>query len=211
MNQTKRQIVIIHGGDPYRSYEEYLTELKAEELEPADFKRGRRWKDTLQEKLGANFEIFYPQMPMMENARYSDWKIYFEKLIPFLNDNAVFIGHSLGGIFLAKYFSENIFAKKIGAVMLVAAPYDTDDKNNTNESINDGMGGFSFQKSLKFLAQQVETIYLYHSKDDPAVDFADIEKFSAELPKAIRREFTDREHFRQKDFPELVRDIIDLQ
>jgi hypothetical protein len=35
-------------------------------------------------------------------------------------------------------------------------------------------------------------------------------KFSADIPQAIRREFTDRHHLWEKEFPEITRDIIAL-
>lgn len=63
-------------------------------------------------------------MPNGNNAQYIEWKIWFERLLPFLNDGVILIGHSLGGIFLAKYLSENNFSIKVRAAILIAAPFD---------------------------------------------------------------------------------------
>ena len=65
-------------------------------------------------------------MPNLINAKYNEWEIIFNKLVPFLNDTIIFIGHSLGGV-LAKYLSENKFPKKILATFLICAPYDDKD------------------------------------------------------------------------------------
>ena len=66
----------------------------------------------LDKVLGGGYEVLIPQMPNSQNARYSEWKILFEKIISILDDEIILIGHSLGGIFLVKYFSENDYAKK---------------------------------------------------------------------------------------------------
>ena len=63
-------------------------------------------------------------MPLQENAKYNDWKIFFERYIPFLRNNVILIGASLGGIFLAKYLSENKFPKKILSTYLICPPFD---------------------------------------------------------------------------------------
>ncbi len=52
-------------------------------------------------------------MPNALNAKYLEWKILLGRLAPCFNKEAAFIGHSLGGIFLAGYLAENEFPKKI--------------------------------------------------------------------------------------------------
>ena len=120
-----QQVFVIHGGNAFNSYEEYISALEEKVVSLEDFTR-KGWKKSLQEKLGAEYEVFNPQMPNGQNAKYPEWKIYFEKFLPLFSDNVIFVGHSLGGIFLAKYFSENKVSKKIKATILIAAPYDED-------------------------------------------------------------------------------------
>ena len=95
-------------------------------------------------------------MPNKFNARFEEWKIWFEKFTPFLKDGVVFIGHSLGASFIAKYLSENKFPKKVRAVMLVAGVYDKD---------SEGYSLLSFALPEK-LDLQNENTMIYHSKDD---------------------------------------------
>lgn len=195
----KKQIVVIHGGDPFETYEAYLTFLKNYEIDFEKLKR-KGWKETLADNLGPNFEVFLPKMPNYMNAKYSEWKILFEKLIPHLEKNVILIGHSLGGIFLAKYLSENKFPKKILATFLVSAPYD--DKVS-GESLVD----FALPKSLNNLQKQGGKIFLYHSEDDHIVPFADLSKYRKSLPYAKVKTFKDHGHFPQEEFTELILDI----
>lgn len=199
MNNTKKQIVVIHGGDTFDTYEEYLDYLNNYEFNPDGLKR-RGWKDTLEEKLGKGFEVFLPNMPNAINAKYNEWKIMFEKLFPFIEDNIILIGHSLGGIFLAKYLSENSFPKKILATYLIAAPYDDKDSE-------DSLGDFVLPATLEKFEKQGGRIFIYHSEDDSVVPFVDFEKYKKALPKAKAISFKDRDHFGQTEFPELIENI----
>ncbi|HRZ30232.1 MAG TPA: hypothetical protein P5274_00975 [Candidatus Paceibacterota bacterium] len=108
----KTQVVIIHGGDTFETQEEYLNYLKSYRIENLNYFRKKSWKGSLQERLDDNFDVITPQMPCKLNAKYEEWKIWFNKLLPLLNNKVVLIGHSLGGIFLAKYLSDNGFPKK---------------------------------------------------------------------------------------------------
>lgn len=202
MNNMKKQIVVIHGGNTFDTYEEYLDHLKNYELN-FDRLKAEGWKETIDEKLGEGFEVISPEMPNSANAKYSEWKIIFDKLILFLEDTFVFIGHSLGGLFLAKYLSENSFSKKILATYLIAAPYDDKDSE-------DSLGDFVLPATLEKLEKQGGRIFVYHSEDDPIVPFIDIEKYTKALPKAEKNIFKTKGHFMQEEFPELIESIQHL-
>ena len=114
----------------------------------------------------------------------------------------ILVGHSLGGIFLVRYLGENTLPVKIKTVFLVAAPYFSLGKK--------GMGanaGFIVPKTLKKIEAQAESIFLYHSEDDPIVAFSHLNKFTKALPKAKPIIFKDRGHFRQEHFPEIAEAI----
>ena len=111
--KNPQQIIIIHGGTTYKSHEEYFLALKGLDIKLDRMKSSKDWKDGLQEKLGEDFTVYIPQMPNKQNAQYEEWKILFEKVVKLLDDYIVLIGHSMGGIFLAKYLSENNIHKKI--------------------------------------------------------------------------------------------------
>jgi predicted alpha/beta hydrolase family esterase len=73
-----------------------------------------------------DFDVLYPWMPSIRNAKYLEWKIMFSKMMEVVDDNIILVGHSLGGIFIVKYLSEEKISKRVKATFLVSAPYDSD-------------------------------------------------------------------------------------
>lgn len=203
-----KQIIHIHGWDCYRNEEDFCKSIEAKIYEP--FKERKRRINRLREKLAGEYEMFAPDMPLYQNATYKPWKIWFEKIFPFLNGEELIItGSSLWVTFLAKYLSENKFplpiGKKINQLHLIAWVFDRTDLDE-----EDYLADFIFDPTqLKHLEQQVDKIFLYHSKDDPSVPFSHVEKFKFYLPNAILTTFDDRWHFfNQSEFPEVLQNII---
>ncbi len=192
-----RQVVVIGGGTTYESYDEYLDDLKNKTVTADKFKGRKDWKDGLVNELGEGFEVFTPRMPNVTNAKYTEWKIWLERLVPFLNDGVILVGHSLGGIFLAKYLSENKFPVKIRSTILIAAPFD-------NENSEESLGDFMLPHELTILEQQGGQIYLVQSKDDPVVPFGDLGKYQMVLPNAKSIILDNLGHFKIESFPEIV-------
>ena len=81
--------------------------------------------------------------------------------------------------------------------MLVATPFDDE---NSEESLSD----FVLPASLEKITEQADKIYLFHSKDDPVVPFAQANKYKTALPNSEIIVFTDRQHFNQEYFPNLL-------
>ncbi|MBX4199012.1 alpha/beta hydrolase [Candidatus Parcubacteria bacterium] len=199
----KKQVVVIHGGDNYGTYEAYIASLKEFVVDSLEYFMKQGWKDSLESSLGDEYKVIRPEMPNKFNARYEEWRIWFEKLLPLLDQEIILVGHSLGGIFLAKYLSENKLAKRIHGTFLIAAPFDEEDADYE-------LVDFNLPPSLKLLEEQGGKIFLYHSKDDKQVPFKDIAKYAKAIPNAVVRTFKDKGHFNQKEFPELVSDIKSL-
>lgn len=197
----KQQVFSIHGGNAFETYEEYLADLKQKEVS-IEGTRFMDWKGNLQKVLGDSYEVILPRMPNSGNARYAEWKIWFEKFVPLFEENIIFIGHSLGGIFLAKYLSEEKYPKKIRATLLVAAPYNAPDDHPYVD--------FNILTDLSGLQEQGGEIILYHSKDDQVVPFSNFKRYQRELPSAQTRIFEDRKHFNDASFPEIISDIQKL-
>lgn len=197
----KKQVIVIHGGDTFDSYEDYLTFLNAYEVDKESlFKKG--WKSSLQIELGEKYEILLLRMPNQFNAKYLEWKTWFDKFIPFFNPEIILVGHSLGGIFLAKYLAENTLPKNITALFLIAAPF--------NDVDTASLADFILPSSLELIEKQINHIFLYQSEDDPVVPFSELEKYQTQLPTAQVKIFKDKEHFNQESFPELVDEILQL-
>jgi predicted alpha/beta hydrolase family esterase len=214
MSSSKRQVIVIHGGNEFASDAEFWKWFWSPETLAGFFSgpfRGffgkKRWKKNLPADLGAEYEVFLPRFPHPHNAKYAEWKKEFEKLFPMLRDGVILVGHSLGGIFLAKYLSEETFPRKIRAVFLVAAVYDSDGEGTQERKIVQ----FALPPSLELLEKQAPEIFLYHSTDDPVVSFNELAKFQEKLPHAKTTVFSDRGHFDQIHFPEITEEIAHLR
>ena len=200
LEKMKQQVLIIRGGTTFDNYENYLFYLKNREINLDRLKIRKSWKNRIDVDLGENFEIFLPEMPNGMNARYEEWKMWFERILNFLNNDLILIGSSLGGIFLAKYLSENNISKKLKAVILVSAPFD--------DIINGkSLADFKLPNLLSNFSKQCNNIYLIQSEDDTDVPFEQVNKYKKALPNAKLIIFEDRGHFSQENFPEIV-DLI---
>jgi len=196
----KKQIVVIHGGDSFETREKFLDALKNWEVTRESFLPKHDWKGNLQKDLGEKYEVLSPRMPNKQNAKYDEWKIWLERLLPFVENGVILIGHSMGGLFLTKYLSENTFSKKIGALFLVASPYDLGGK----------VREFRLASGLQEVWGQCQNIHIFQSEDDPLVAMAEAKKYQEAWPGAKMHIFTDRGHFNQETFPELVEEIKKL-
>lgn len=197
---NKIQIFFIHGGMTFKSKKDYLDYLKTREV---SVEERVSWSgEYLKKNLGRNFEIIKPRMPLSENAKYQEWKIHFERFFPYLRNNIILIGSSLGGIFLVKYLSENKFPKKILSLYLICPPYDN------SLSDEDLAGGFRLKSNLSLLEQNCKNLYLMFSKDDSVVPLVNAEKYKKKLKKANFVIFESKNgHFRISEFPEIIKMI----
>jgi len=199
--RNKPQILIVHGGMTFRNQKEYLHFLRTREISLDE--KSKWWtNEYLNKKLSRTFQIIRPRMPLSENAKYKEWKIHFERYIPKLRNNVIFIGCSLGGIFLAKYLSENRFPKKILSVYLVCPPYD----NTLSEE--DLVGGFRLKSDISLIEKSCKHLYLMFSKNDKVVPLSQAEKFRKKLKSAKIIIYKNKNgHFKISKFPEIVRMI----
>lgn len=187
----KQQIILIGGAMAFHTYDDYIHFLKTMDVS-LEYLKKKRWKHVLQERLGDEYDVNLLDMPCGLNAKYNEWKIYFERFIPLFNDEVILIGYSQGGIFLAKYLAENDFSKKIKALYLLAAP--------SGDTPDEAIGDFTFPEKLR---TDIRT-YLLQSEDDPIVPASQVLKYKELLPDAELIMFKDKGHFSSAEFPELV-------
>ena len=147
IKKRKPRILFIHGGMTFKNRREYLDYLRTREI---SLEKKERWhRSYLDEKLSRQFEIIRPNMPLADDAKYEDWKINFERYLTFLRSGDILIGSSLGGIFLAKYLSENKLSKKLVIFEL----------NPSSKTIKDSLflkKELSISKTLKSLINAIE-------------------------------------------------------
>lgn len=200
MNIKQIQILYIHGGMTFKSQKDYLEYLKTREI---SLEKAPRWNEVyLPKKLGKNFLVIRPRMPLSDNAKYSDWKIHFERFLPKLGKDFILMGNSLGGIFLARYLSENKLRRKPIATYLVCPPFDN---RITGEDL---VGGFKLKSDLSLLEKNSKNLYLLFSKNDPVVPPSQAKKYATKLKNATIIVYDHIEgHFQVSEFPEIVKMI----
>ena len=199
-----KQLIYIGGWDRFSDIDSFCKAFEKRTYDP--FKETKKRSDWLKEQLIWEYQMIKPDMPNKDMASYRAWKIWFEKIFPYLNDeDLVLVGHSLWWNFLMKYLWENNFPKKIKQLHLVAAVVDGSDRPADKQYLWD----FAFDvTNIAKLEKLVENIFIYHSTDDPVVPYSHAEKIKSYLPKAKLVTFTDRGHFSQTEFPELLENIM---
>lgn len=196
----KIQIMYIHGGHTFNKSEDYIDYLKNRKIK---INNEPNWSDKyLDQELGELFQIIKPKMPLKENSKYEEWKIHFEKHLPFLKDNIILIGNSLGGIFLAKYLSENQFPKKILSTFLICPPFD-------NDLIGEDLAGeFELKEDISLLNSNSGTLRLLFSESDDIVPISHADKYKKRLDNALIIKYKDKNgHFVISEFPEIIKMI----
>jgi len=198
--EKKIQIFMVHGGMTFKNKKDYLHFLETRKI---SIEEKIKWSNEFFKKnLDKDFEIIKPRMPLQDNAKYEEWKIHFERHFPQLKNNIILIGSSLGGIFLAKYLSENKFPKTILSTYLVCPPYDN---TLTGEDL---VGGFKLKADLSLLEKNSNNLHLLFSKDDDVVPVSHAEKYRRKLKNANIEIFESKNgHFNISEFPEIIKMI----
>jgi len=204
----KQQVFYIHGGESYSNYADYLTDLKNQPLRsPSDEESVKKWPHTLRTALGEDYQVFMPSFPNSNNSQYDEWKIWFEKHFEYLTNDIILVCWSQGGMFIAKYLSENEVPFTIKSLILLAAPFDYFVCEGSKE---DGGDFYPVATNVPKIQQKVQNITIMHSKDDFAVPYEHALKYKAALPEAELVTFEDKNHFLLEELPELVERIKSL-
>lgn len=203
----KQNIILVGGADSFSNREDFLKYLEKNELWdlPEDNPR-KSWKVWVKEQLGEEYYFDIPLMPNKQNAKYDEWKIWFERHLSVVEGSVTLIGLSLGAQFLAKYLIENDIEQEIKGLFLLAGPCGYFDDP-------DGMDCATFgfdSANLGVIQEKVQKITIMHSKDDFVVPYEHALKYKEALPEAELVTFTDKNHFLVEELPELVELIRNL-
>lgn len=198
------QILTIHGGTTFANYDDYLEYLRSAPVHPERMTFKPMWRELLQQNLGPSYTVLSPSMPNKTNAKYSEWKLYFDKIVNILEEDCILIGHSLGAIFLVKYLSENKIPTNIAKTILVAAPH----SDESTEDLTD----FKLDATIpELFAQQAGEVTMLFGSDDPVIAPVEIERYRQALPSAEIRVMSAPDHFMREEFPEVLDAIKPLQ
>lgn len=194
--ENKPQVIFIHGGDAFRDPEKLYAMLQGRMFNPYDAKK--KWQELLFANLADTHECHRLSMPNSFWADYKAWKIWFEKMVPYLRDGVVLVGHSLGGSFLFRYLTENKLPVTVGQVHLIAPVI---------LPIEDCEGFYINIENWSGFMSSIDEVHVWHSSDDLYVPMHHAERLAAKCPSATTHYFTDRGHFLQSEFPELLTEI----
>ncbi len=189
----KPQLVFVHGGDALRDSEKLYALLRSRTFNP--YETRQKWQEVLFEHLRTTYECHRLEMPNKYWADYEAWKIWFEKMVPFLREKVVLVGHSLGGGFLFRYLSENALPVTVSQIHLIAPVI---------LPMADCDGFYIDTKNWTGFMSTVLRIHVWHSADDTIVPITHSEALITRDESIVFHHFTDRFHFIGDTFPELV-------
>lgn len=161
------------------------------------------WDDKLVGSLGAElgrqYTVRYPPMPNEAEPLYATWKTALVKEFDALGDNAILVGHSVGGTFLIHAVAEQQLKRKWGGIFLIAPPFL-------------GEGGWPGDETdpKANLAKELRAdvpVFLYHGTSDSEVPLEHMKLYAEAIPHAATRTLADRDHQLNNDLSELARDI----
>ena len=191
-------MLTVHGGMTFKNEKDYLRYLRTKKISTS--KKVRWVPGYLEKALGKKFEVISPRMPLQDFARYRDWAVLFKRYLALLKGEFILVGSSLGGVFLAKYLSENKLQKKALSVYMVCPPFD-------NTLIGEDLvGGFNLKSDLSLIEKSCKNLYLMFSRDDDVVPVAHADKYRKKLPNARIIVYRSKNgHFDIPKFPEIIR------
>lgn len=205
----KQQFLYISWWVPKENYNSYYDFLHSLEYKPFE-EKFLSWNKTFGERLWEDWEYLRAPFRERKYADYTEWKIMFEKVIPFIKQDICIGAGSLWVSFILKYIWENdgifhpetkqkIHIKKI--FFIAPAIADTADEVLWSFAVD-------LEQVYTKIQRWCKEIYIYHSKDDPVVPFEQWLALNNYFPEAVFREFDDRGHFyKELRFPELEADL----
>ena len=136
------------------------------------------WFPWMKEQLEAKgCKVIVPQFPSppVVPSKISEWFEVFKNYEQYIDENTIFIGHSLGGVFALRLLEQ--FKHPIRAVFLVGTPIGI--RPIANYDRDSSFSGFNFNWSA--IQSNSKHFIVYHSDDDPYVSLGNGEQLAKEL------------------------------
>ncbi len=153
---------------------------------------------SLQNELGKDYEISYPQMPTDATPDFG-WMKQIGKEIAKLDDGVILVAHSLGASLLLKYLSENKISRKIAGIFLISTPF----WSGKEEWVQ----GLKLQENFAGSVPKNSRIFFYHCRDDEEVPFEHLASYREKLPVAAFREIESGGHQLGNNLDLVAKDI----
>jgi predicted alpha/beta hydrolase family esterase len=142
-------------------------------------------------------------MPNEDEPAYGPWKAALEREFRTLDDDAILVGHSIGGTILVNALAQSRSTRKFGAIFLIAAPFV-------------GEGGWPSEDmnpppDLGARLSRDVPVYLYHGLDDETAPPSHAELYARAIPQARVHRLPRRDHQLNNDLSEIAATIKSLK
>jgi pimeloyl-ACP methyl ester carboxylesterase len=158
--------------------------------------------DSLQRELGQDYEIHYPRMPGEDKPSYAPWKAALERAFGTLQDDAILVGHSVGGTILLKMLAERSPAREFGAIILIATPFVGEGGWPAND--------LEFPADLGARLPEGVPIHFFHGLEDEVAPPSHVELYARAVPQARVHRLPGRDHQLNNDLSEVAAAILAL-
>ena len=159
--------------------------------------------ESLRSALGSGFDVRYPRMPNEADPSYAAWAPAIADEIAKLGDGSVVVGHSIGGTILVHALAERPPAIRLGAIVLVAAPF-----------VGEGgwpSGDWTPRPDFGSRLPAGVPVYLFHGLADEIAPAAHAELYARAIPGAKLRLLPGRDHQLGGDLSEVAAVIRGLR
>ncbi|MET0298381.1 MAG: alpha/beta fold hydrolase [Flavitalea sp.] len=153
-----------------------------------------------------HYRFHFPRMPKPDAPSYQKWSKQLKEELMHIDDQAILVGHSLGGSVLLKYFSENdesIPDDKYKALFLVSTPFWGENGWDGNE--------FELRSDFAKHLGMFSNIYILHNEDDDVVPFSHHKIYLDKIPGAVAISFKSGEHLATENLASIVDVVRDLE
>jgi pimeloyl-ACP methyl ester carboxylesterase len=142
--------------------------------------------DSLRRALGDRYQVRYPRMPAEDDPSDAAWGPAIRDAMAGLDDGAVVVGHSVGGTILVHGLAQRPPAVRLGAIVLVAAPFV-------------GAGGwpadeFALPSDLGARLPAGVPVHVFHGLDDETAPPTHADLYATAMPDAHVHRVPGRDH-----------------
>jgi pimeloyl-ACP methyl ester carboxylesterase len=182
MSRRKRQVLFIQGGGE-GAHDEWDVRLA----------------DDLQRRLGEEFDVRYPLMPVEGDPSSASWGPAIRREIADLDEGAVVVGHSVGATILIHTLAEQPPGYEPAAIILIAAPF-------VGEG---GWPGDEFELSGDLGARLPAgvPVHVFHGLDDETAPPLHADLYARAIPQAQVHRLPGRDHQLNDDLREVATTI----
>jgi pimeloyl-ACP methyl ester carboxylesterase len=157
--------------------------------------------DSLRRELGDAHDIRYPLMPDEDDPSYARWASAIRHEMSALDDGAIVVGHSVGATIMIHALAEQPPQQRLGAIVLIAAPYVGEGGWPSDE--------FEMRSDLGATLPYRVPVHLFHGLQDDTVPLLHADLYSTAIPQAHVHRLPGRDHQLNNDLSEIANAITE--